>query len=157
MTAADGWVGRVADAARFVAGILLVVVTVALLLVIAGNYAGFGTAWADEVARVSFMWCVGLGGASGAHRGLNFAVPLIGTRLRGAGRRALDSALSLVVVAMCALLLWSTTQSLPVAALARMPALGLTGAWFHSAVTTFAALTLFFTLARLAQSWRAAH
>lgn len=156
MSTAVGRIGRMADAVRFVAGVLLVVVTVALLLVIVGRYAGFGTAWADEVARVAFMWSVALGGASGSYRGLNFAVPLIGTGLRGGRQRALQGALSLVVVAMCGLLLWSTTQSLPVAALARLPALGFTGAWFHAAVSVFAALTLFFTLARMAESWRMA-
>lgn len=155
MGAAVGRIGRMADAVRFVAGVLLVVVTVALLLVIVGRYAGFGTAWADEVARVAFMWSVALGGASGSYRGLNFAVPLIGTGLTGGRQRALQGALSFVVVAMCGLLLWSTTQSLPVAALARLPALGFTGAWFHAAVSVFAALTLFFTLARMAESWRA--
>lgn len=156
MREATGRIGRVADVVRFVAGVLLVVVTCALLLVIAGRYLGFGTAWADEVARVAFMWCVALGGASGSYRGLNFAVPLIGTSLKGGSKRALESALALVVVAMCGLLLWSTTQSLPVAALARSPALGFSGAWFHAAVSVFAALTLFFTLARLGASWRAA-
>jgi len=127
-----------------------------LLLVIVGRYAGFATAWADEVARVSFMWCVALGGASGAYRGLNFAVPLIGTSLRGRNKAVLDSVLTLVVVLMCGLLLWATTQSLPVAALARLPALGISGAWFHAAVSTFSVLTLFFMLSRLRGYWRPA-
>ena len=69
--------------------------------------------------------------------------------------RLLSALLSLVVIAMCALLLWSTTQSLPVAALARMPALGISGAWFHAAISVFAALTLVFTLGRLVGSSRA--
>jgi len=149
-------VERVADAARLAAGVLLVAVTAALLLVIVGRYAGFATAWADEVARVSFMWCVALGGASGAYRGLNFAVPLIGTSLRGRNKAVLDSVLTLVVVLMCGLLLWATTQSLPVAALARLPALGISGAWFHAAVSTFSVLTLFFMLSRLRGYWRPA-
>lgn len=148
-------VGRLADAVRIGAGVLLVIVTCALLLVIAGRYAGFGTAWADEVARVSFMWSVALGGASGSYRGLNFAVPLIGTRLTGRPKAVLQTTLAVVVIAMCALLFWSTTQSLPVAALARLPALGISGAWFHAAVSVFAALTFYFMAARLLQSWRA--
>jgi len=147
---------RVADAVRLVAGVLLVAVTAALLLVIVGRYAGFATAWADEVARISFMWCVALGGASGAYRGLNFAVPLIGTSLRGRNKAVLDSVLTLVVVLMCGLLLWATTQSLPIAALARLPALGISGAWFHAAVSTFSLLTLFFMLSRLRGYWRPA-
>lgn len=147
-------VRRLADAVRILAGALLVIVTGALLLVIAGRYAGFGTAWADEVARVAFMWCVALGGASGSYRGLNFAVPIIGTGLTGRARTVLETALALVVITMCALLFWATTQSLPVAALARMPALGLSGAWFHAAVTVFAVLTFFFMLARLVHAGR---
>lgn len=153
--AAPDAVGRVADVVRVVAGVLLVVVTSALLLVIAGRYLGFGTAWADEVARVSFMWCVALGGASGSYRGLNFAVPLIGNNLTGRSKMILQTTLALVVIVMCALLLWSTTKSLPVAALGRLPALGITGAWFHAAVSVFAGLTFFFMLARLLQSLRA--
>jgi len=147
-------VDRAADAIRFAAGVLLVIVTVALLLVIAGRYVGFGTAWADEVARVAFMWSVALGGASGAYRGLNFAVPLIGTGLRGRPKAVLDSALALVVILMCALLLWATTQSLPVAMLGKLPALGISGAWFHAALVAFAVLMVFFMTTRLVESWR---
>ncbi|MCC6196067.1 MAG: TRAP transporter small permease [Burkholderiales bacterium] len=132
------------------------IVTVALLLVIAGRYVGFATAWADEVARVAFMWSVALGGASGAYRGLNFAVPLVGTHLRGRPKAILESALALVVIVMCVILLWATTQSLPVAMLGKLPALGISGAWFHVAIVAFSVLTVLFMAIRLVESWRGA-
>jgi TRAP-type C4-dicarboxylate transport system permease small subunit len=148
--------GRLADLIRTVAGILLVVVTLAMGAVIVGRYAGFATAWADEVARIAFIWSVALGAASGTYRGLNFAIPLIATNRRGRTRQVLDSVIALVVVGLCLLMAWATTQSLPVAALARMPALGVTGAWFHAAIATFAVLTAGFMLVKLAQLWQQA-
>ena len=74
---------RLADAIRFLAGALLVIVASAMIAVIAGRYVGFATAWADEVARVAFIWSASLGAASGTHRGLNFAIPLIATERTG--------------------------------------------------------------------------
>jgi TRAP-type C4-dicarboxylate transport system permease small subunit len=146
---------RLADVVRTIAGILLVIVTVAMGAVILGRYAGFSTAWADEVARIAFIWSVALGAASGTYRGLNFAIPLIATSRAGRTKQVLDSVIALVVVVLCLMMAWATTQSLPVAALARLPALGVTGAWFHGAITTFAVLTAAFMLVKLVQLWQA--
>ena len=140
---------------RTIAGILLVIVTVAMGAVILGRYAGFSTAWADEVARIAFIWSVALGAASGTYRGLNFAIPLIATSRAGRTKQVLDSVIALVVVVLCLMMAWATTQSLPVAALARLPALGVTGAWFHGAITPFAVLTAAFMLVKLVQLWQA--
>lgn len=145
---------RLADAIRKMAGVLLVIVAFAMLAVILGRYVGFATAWADEVARIAFIWSASLGAASGTHRGLNFAIPLIGPKHPGRARQLLDSAIALTVAVLCALLVWATTQSLPVANLARLPALGVSGAWFHAAITTFALLTGTFMLIKIASVWR---
>jgi TRAP-type C4-dicarboxylate transport system permease small subunit len=146
---------RLADAIRTVAGVLLVIVAAAMIAVIAGRFIGYATAWADEVARIAFVWSASLGAASGTHRGLNFAIPLIASGREGRTRQVLESGIALMVVALCALMLWALTQSLPVASLARLPALGVTGAWFHAAVVAFAALTAAFMLVKLAALWRA--
>ncbi|MFM7256406.1 MAG: TRAP transporter small permease [Betaproteobacteria bacterium] len=141
---------------RTTAGILLVVVTLAILTVIAGRYAGFPTAWADEVARIAFLWSACLGAASGTYRGLHFAIPLIGANASRRKRQLIESAIALLIIALCALVLWATTSSIPVANLARLPALGVTGAWFHSAVSAFAALTCLFMAVKLVALWRPA-
>ena len=145
---------RLANAVRIAAGVLLVVVTTAKGAVILRRYVGFVTAWADEVARIAFIWSVCLGAASGTHRGLNFAIPLLATKREGRARQLLESLIALIVIALCALLAWATTQWIPVAGLARLPALGVSGAWFHWAVTVFALLTASFMLVRLASLWR---
>jgi TRAP-type C4-dicarboxylate transport system permease small subunit len=147
-------VDRLADAVRTAAGVLLVVVSIAMLAVIAGRYVGFTTAWADEVARIAFLWSAGLGAASGTYRGLNFAIPIIAPRREGRTGQVLESGIALLVVVLCALLLWATTKSLPVAHLNRLPALGVSGAWFHSAITAFSALTAGFMVCRIAALWR---
>jgi TRAP-type C4-dicarboxylate transport system permease small subunit len=145
---------RLANAIRTAAGVLLVIVALSMLAVIAGRYVGFVTAWADEVARIAFIWSASLGAASGAHRGLNFAIPLIAAERKGRTKQVFESGIALMIVALCALMLWATTQSLPVANLARLPALGVTGAWFHAAIAAFAALTGAFMLIKLVALWR---
>jgi TRAP-type C4-dicarboxylate transport system permease small subunit len=150
MQAAD----RLARAVRTAAGILLVVVALAMLAVILGRYVGFTTAWADEVARLAFLWSACLGAASGSYHGLNFAVPLIAPRRSSRTRQWIESGIALLMVVLCALVLWATTKSLPVAHLARLPALGITGAWFHAAVSTFALLTCGLMLVKIARIWR---
>ena len=147
-------VGRIADAVRTAAGVLLVIVTLAMAAVILGRYVGFATAWADEVARIAFVWSASLGAASGTYRGLNFAIPLIATNRRGRTKQVLESAIALTVVVLCALMVWATSQSLPVASLARLPALGVTGAWFHAAIATFAVLTASFMCIKVVALWQ---
>lgn len=147
-------VGRIADVVRTAAGVLLVIVTVAMVAVILGRYVGFATAWADEVARIAFVWSASLGAASGTYRGLNFAIPLIATNRRGRTKQVLESAIAVTVVVLCALMVWATSQSLPVARLARLPALGVTGAWFHAAIATFAVLTAAFMCIKVVTLWQ---
>jgi TRAP-type C4-dicarboxylate transport system permease small subunit len=149
-----GGADRLAEAVRTVAGVLLVVVAIAMITVIAGRYVGFSTAWADEVARISFVWSAGLGAASGTYRGLNFAVPLLAPRREGRSKQVLESTIALLVAGLCALVLWATTKSLPVAHLNRLPALGVTGAWFHAAIAAYATLTAAFMLVRTVALWR---
>ena len=107
---------RLANAIRTAAGALLVIVALAMMAVILGRYAAFATAWADEVARLAFIWSASLGAASGTHRGLNFAIPLIATNRQGRTKQLLESAIALTVIVLCALMVWATMQSLPVAA-----------------------------------------
>ena len=147
-------VGRIADVVRTAAGVLLVIVTLAMVAVILGRYVGFATAWADEVARIAFVWSASLGAASGTYRGLNFAIPLIATNRSGRTKQVLDSAIAVTVVVLCALMVWATSQSLPVASLARLPALGVTGAWFHAAIATFAVLTASFMCIKVVALWQ---
>ena len=147
-------VGRIADVVRTAAGVLLVIVTLAMVAVILGRYVGFATAWADEVARIAFVWSASLGAASGTYRGLNFAIPLIATNRSGRTKQVLESAIAVTVVVLCALMVWATTQSLPVASLARLPALGVTGAWFHAAIATFAVLTAAFMCVKVVTLWQ---
>jgi TRAP-type C4-dicarboxylate transport system permease small subunit len=145
---------RLANTVRTMAGILLVVVALAMLAVILGRYIGFATAWADEVARIAFIWSASLGASSGTYRGLNFAIPLIATKRQGRTKQVLESGIALIIIALCAMMIRATTQSLPVASLSHLPALGVSGAWFHSAVTTFAVLTALFMSIRIAALWR---
>lgn len=148
------WAAGLARAVRLAAGVLLVIVATAMVAVILGRYVGFATAWADEVARIAFIWSACLGAASGTHRGLNFAIPLIASKREGRTRQWLESFIALTVVALCALLAWATTQSIPVASLSKLPALGVSGTWFHAAVSVFAILTALFMLVRLGSLWR---
>lgn len=150
----NGGAARLANAVRTVAGVLLVIVALAMVAVILGRYVGFVTAWADEIARIAFIWSASLGAASGTYRGLNFAIPLIAAKREGRTQQILESAIALLVVALCAMMIWATAQSLPVANLARLPALGVSGAWFHSAITTFAVLTGAFMLIKVVGLWR---
>jgi len=145
---------RLANVIKTMAGVLLVIVALAMLAVILGRYVGFVTAWADEVARIAFIWSASLGAASGTYRGLNFAIPLIATRREGRTKQILETGIALMMVALSALMIWATTQSLPVANLARLPALGVSGAWFHAAITAFAVLTASFMLMKVAALWR---
>ncbi len=145
-----------ADLVRTIAGILLVVVASLMIIVIVGRYVGFVTAWADEIARITFVWCVCLGATSGLYRGLHFVVFQISTVRNETRKRLLESLSLLIMFGLCAILAWSTIKSIRVASLSILPALGVNNAWFHSAVTSFAVLSLFFIAAKAILVWRRA-
>jgi TRAP-type C4-dicarboxylate transport system permease small subunit len=154
VTVASSSLDAVAHAVRVAAGILLVGVAAAMVATILGRYVGFPTAWADEAARIAFVWSACLGAASGIHRGIHFAVQLIGAKNSGMSKRLLETAIAIVVIGTCALLLWATTTSIPVATRARLPALGVSGAWFHWAIVAFASLTMVFMIGHVGRAWR---
>lgn len=145
---------KLAKAVLTIAGALLVLVTICMLTVIAGRYAGFATAWADEVARIAFVWCASLGAASGIQKGLHFVVFQASTIENNTTKRILQSISVLIMLSLCLVLAWSTTQSIPVAAMSILPAIGVSNAWFHFAVTTFAVLSTIFLTARLVLLWQ---
>jgi TRAP-type C4-dicarboxylate transport system permease small subunit len=133
---------------------MLVVVAIAMVATICGRYVGFPTAWADETARCAFLWSACFGAAAGLHHGAHFAVNLIGTGLTGSSRRALDTTLAGIMIALCVLVLWATTHSIPVAGNARLPALGISAAWFHAAIAAFSVLAVVFVSGRIVLIWR---
>ncbi len=145
---------RLAAAVQVIAGVLLVFVALAMVATITGRYVGFPTAWADEAARIAFVWSACLGAASGLHRGLHFTVRLFRLDDDGLAGRAFETAIALLVIVLCAAVLWATTASIPVVMKARLPALGVTGAWFHSAISAFAVLSVLFMSGHLARGWR---
>lgn len=147
-------VQRLAHAALIVAGMLLVIVTICMLTVITGRYVGFATAWADEVARITFVWSACLGAVSGIHRRLHFVVFQASNVKNTTARKLLESTSVLLVLGLCLVMAWATTQSLPVAALSSLPAIGLSNAWLHSAVLCFSVLSVLFLAARLLIIWR---
>ena len=144
---------RFAVTIRTLAGIMLVVVAFGMIATIAGRYLGFPSAWADELARLAFVWSATLGAASALHHGAHFMVSLVPANIGAASRRLIETAIAVTIIGLCAMLLWATTQSIPVAANARLPALGISGAWFHAAITTFTVLAMIFVGARLTLLW----
>jgi TRAP-type C4-dicarboxylate transport system permease small subunit len=147
---------RMADLVRTIAGILLVVVASSMIIVIVGRYIGFVTAWADEIARIAFVWCACLGAVSGLYRGLHFAVFQISTVRNETRKRLLESLSLLIMFGLCTILAWATIKSIRVASLSILPALDVSNAWFHSAVTSFAVLSLFFIASKAILVWRRA-
>jgi TRAP-type C4-dicarboxylate transport system permease small subunit len=145
---------RLARIVRLAAGVLLVIVTVSMLTVILGRYVGFATAWADEVARIAFVWCASLGAVSGIQRRLHFVVFQASTVKSERTRRILESLSISIMLALCLILAWTTTKSIPIAALSILPAIGFSNAWFHWAVSTFALLSAFFLITRLFVIWQ---
>ncbi len=149
-------IDRLAGLVRVIAGALLVLVTGCMVTVIAGRYAGFSTAWADEVARIAFVWSASLGAASGIHKGMHFAVFQVSAVRHPRARQLLETVSIAIVLSVCAALTWSTTQSLPVAALSILPAIGISNATFHLALSVFGILSMLFLLTRLVRVWRQA-
>lgn len=147
-------IDRLAVAVRWAAGFFLIGVVLCVGAAILGRYVGFASAWADEMARICFIWSVALGASSATHNRLHFAMSLIADKLHGEASRLVETGLIAAMIGICVLIGWATRESIPVASMSRLPALQVTGAWLHGAVTTFAVLTTIFLAARGLRLWK---
>jgi TRAP-type C4-dicarboxylate transport system permease small subunit len=113
--ASSSWVARLAGgglaAIDWTVGMLIVVAMAAMATIVAvqvGLRYGLNESldWADEVSRLAFVWAVFLAIPLGIKRGAHVGIALLTGWLPGAARRGLSRLISLLALALMAVVAW---------------------------------------------------
>jgi TRAP-type C4-dicarboxylate transport system permease small subunit len=87
--------------------------------------------WADELARLFFIWGALLGAASACHSKVHFSVSFFTSYLRQGVRNQLNQVVKLLMVGIMAVVIFALYESLPIAAMHMLPGLEISKVWFQ--------------------------
>ena len=147
------FISRLAIVTKMLAGVILGLMTIMVGIVIAGRYLNFSVAWADELARIFFVWSALLGAASATHNKLHFTVSFVTSFLSKATRLTLATFSSLLMVAILIFILIAAIGALSIAKIQILPALQISKVYFHLPVTISCILMTLFVINHLFQEY----
>ncbi len=140
------FVDLLASITKISAGILLGAMTIMVGIVIVGRYLALSVPWADELARMLFIWSALLGAASATHNKLHFSVSFLTSYFGKTTRRKLDLLSGLLIVSIMAFILVAAIGALQIAKIQMLPALQISKVPFHLPVSVSAVLIMFFVI-----------
>lgn len=140
---------RLAAITRVLAGICLGILTLMVGILILGRYLSLSVPWADELARIFFVWASLLGASSGTHKRLHFSVSFFTSYLKEPTRRKLDFVLSVMVIGMMILIMFVGWNSLKVAQIQIYPGLQISKIWMNMPIVVSTILITIFMLEHL--------
>ena len=159
-------------AARWIAAVPPVVVTVLMLVAIADMLAGVFLRyvmtqvsavfdlpsirffWVEEIGELCLAWTSFVGAAIGIRRGIHFSVQMITQRLPGGARRAVFTAHYLLIAAFGALVAVFGWQVAELNGQSFSPALNLNLRWLYLSSVFGGVLIVIYSLAAIGDGWR---
>jgi TRAP-type transport system small permease protein len=124
-------IDQLASVVRVLAGICLGIMTLMIGVLIFGRYLSLSVPWADELARIFFVWASLLGASSGTHKRLHFAVSFFTSYLTEPVRRKLDFVISVMIISMMFLIMFVGWDSLKIARIQIYPGLQISKLWMN--------------------------
>jgi TRAP-type C4-dicarboxylate transport system permease small subunit len=118
-------------------------------ILIFGRYLGLSVPWADELARISFIWACLLGASSGTHKKLHFSVSFVTSYFSESTRRKVDFVISLMVIAMVIFVVFVGWDSFEIAKIQIYPALRISKIWMNLPIVISAFLITLFMVEHL--------
>lgn len=137
-------INRLAFVTRTLAGICLGIMTLMIGTLILGRYLSLSVPWADELARILFVWASLLGASSGTHKRLHFSVSFFTSYLKDTTRKKMDLVLSLMIISFMILVFFVGLDSLKVAQIQTFPGLKISKVWMNMPILVFSALVSLF-------------
>lgn len=129
---------------RWMAGAALVLLVMLVVLLLGARYLSVSVPWADEVARLAFVWTIALGAAAGLHNRAHFALAFFADQVSGFLQQWLARLLAAIVMVVLALLLVALWASMPVVVHSTLPATDLSRVWMQAPLAAFAVLGMVF-------------
>jgi len=136
-------------ATKIAAGVSLGAMTIMVGIVILGRYINLSVAWADELARIFFIWSAFLGAASATHNRMHFSVSFFTSYFRQSIRWILSIATGIMIAAIALFILVAAYSVLEVAQIQILPALQISKFWIHLSVIFSCFLIFLFIINQL--------
>lgn len=144
-----GWPSNTAVLLRFLAGLLLMAITVLTILQVIFRFLlDSPLVWSEEVARLSIVWMTFLGAAVCCWDGTHLKVGTLADRLPrriGATVHVLSGAMIIVFLGV---LVWTSIPLVQISNLYKIGALDIPVSWFRAPVTVGGGLMIVLLLAR---------
>lgn len=142
-------INQLAAVIRILAGICLGILVIMVGILIFARYASLSAPWADELARIFFVWTSLLGASSGTHKRLHFAVSFFTSYLKESTRRKLDFVISMMVISMAIFVMVVGWGSLKIAQIQIYPGLQISKIWMNMPIVISTVLITIFMLEHL--------
>ncbi|MFN3348483.1 TRAP transporter small permease [Pseudorhodoplanes sp.] len=126
--------GLLAVQAGLAALFLVVIVFCVFGQFVSRSLLNIGLHWTAELARFSFVWCALMGAAAAAQTGALHRVDVLLRRLGNDGRRALEAAVLLIVLATLAYLLFYGIRITMRVSGQTSSTMGISMAWVYAAM-----------------------
>ena len=117
------FVDHLANMTKILAGMFLGAMAIMVGVVIGGRYLNLSVPWADELARILFIWSALLGAASATHNKLHFSVSFLTSYFGKATKRKLDFLICLLIISIMVFILTAAIGVLEIAKIQILPAL----------------------------------
>ena len=91
-----------------IGGILLLILTLVILLQIAGRLTGLAPIWTEEIGRFLFIWCIFLGISAGVTRDSHVGTEILASFLPARGRFVLTLIANSLFIVFCLLVFWKS-------------------------------------------------
>ena len=150
----QNFIDHLAFATKVVAGFLLGAMTIMVAIVILGRYTNLSVPWADELARIFFIWSAFLGAASGIHNKMHFSVSFLTSYFNKSTRFILAFLTSFLVVGIAVFIITVAYPALEVAKIQILPALQISRVWVHLSVISSCVLMFVFVSNQIIMDFR---
>ena len=128
--------------------------TIMVAIVILGRYTNLSVPWADELARIFFIWSAFLGAASGIHNKMHFSVSFLTSYFNKSTRFILAFLTSFLVVGIAVFIITVAYPALEVAKIQILPALQISRVWVHLSVISSCVLMFVFVSNQIIMDFR---
>ena len=139
---------KLARFCRFAAGGALAVLLMLIVTLVLARYASISLPWADEVARITFVWMVALGAAAGLEKNAHFALKVFTNWVSPRSRSLLERVLAAASASILIVFLFALHASIPILRLSVMPATGWSRAWLQAPLVMLATLGIGFMVVK---------
>jgi tripartite ATP-independent transporter DctM subunit len=136
------------------AGLLVGAITVLVTVQVFARYVLNDTPpWSEELCRYLFVWASFLGACVAMRRAAHLGVDSLVVRLAPRTREILHHAVTVVVAAFCALLVWQGWALVPAMASQRSPSMGVSLQYLFAVIPLAGLLMLGLQLRALVRAW----